>query len=213
MGSNSELHVVLTTMLSLDRKTMYMKLILLDYFPVLLLFCWWFVMYGVDAPLITLTAETCSMALILTVLFEVRWRCLFKYFKKEKDLKNIIQFTETLQYCQIMYDHHQAPPKSFMLSSIVFLNFAGVLNAAVLYIAPLGLFLEPDGDVFFYLMGFVLFGFSCLQISFIQPLLLNCDADTFKFIRSQALVFSETTTAAATTAKEPPESSGSVEIV
>ncbi|KAK9215126.1 hypothetical protein WN944_007129 [Citrus x changshan-huyou] len=201
MGSNSELHVVLTTMLSLDRKTMYMKLILLDYFPVLLLFCWWFVMYGVDAPLITLTAETCSMALILTVLFE------------EKDLKNIIQFTETLQYCQIMYDHHQAPPKSFMLSSIVFLNFAGVLNAAVLYIAPLGLFLEPDGDVFFYLMGFVLFGFSCLQISFIQPLLLNCDADTFKFIRSQALVFSETTTAAATTAKEPPESSGSVEIV
>ncbi|XP_024040576.1 uncharacterized protein LOC112098438 isoform X3 [Citrus clementina] len=67
MGSNSELHVVLTTKLSLDRKTMYMKLILLDYFPVLLLFCWWFVMYGVDAPLITLTAETCSMALILTV--------------------------------------------------------------------------------------------------------------------------------------------------
>ncbi|KAL9450873.1 hypothetical protein AB3S75_012584 [Citrus x aurantiifolia] len=182
MGSNSELHVVLTTKLSLDRKTMYMKLILLDYFPVLLLFCWWFVMYGVDAPLITLTAETCSMALILTVLFEVRWRCLFKYFKKEADLENIIQFTETLHYCQIMYDHHQATPKSFMLSSFVFLNFAGFLNAAVLYIAPL-------------------------------PLLLNCDADSFKFIRSQPLVFSETTTAAATTAKEPAESSGSDEIV
>ncbi|KAK9215127.1 hypothetical protein WN944_007130 [Citrus x changshan-huyou] len=201
MGSNSELHVVLTTKLSLDRKTMYMKLILLDYFPVLLLFCWWFVMYGVDAPLITLTAETCSMALILTVLFE------------EADLENIIQFTETLHYCQIMYDHHQATPKSFMLSSLVFLNFAGFLNAAVLYIAPLVLFLEPQGDGFYYLMCYVLSGFSCLQISFIQPLLLNCDADSFKFIRSQPLVFSETTTAAATTAKEPAESSGSDEIV
>ncbi|KAK9232708.1 hypothetical protein WN943_022956 [Citrus x changshan-huyou] len=160
MGSNSELHVVLTTKLSLDRKTMYMKMILLDYFPVLLLFCWWFVMYGVDAPLITLTAETCSMALILTVLFE------------EADLKNIIQFTAS----------NPATPKSFMLSSLVFLNFVGILNAATLYIAPL-------------------------------PLLLNCDADTFKFIRSQPLVFSETTTAAATTAKEPAESSGSAEIV
>ncbi|XP_024951772.2 uncharacterized protein LOC112497538 isoform X3 [Citrus sinensis] len=192
---------------------MYMKLILLDYFPVLLLFCWWFVMYGVDAPLITLTAETCSMALILTVLFEVRWRCLFKYFKKEADLENIIQFTETLHYCQIMYDHHQATPKSFMLSSFVFLNFAGFLNAAVLYIAPLVLFLELQGDGFYYLMCYVLSGFSCLQISFIQPLLLNCDADSFKFIRSQPLVFSETTTAAATTAKEPAESSGSDEIV
>ncbi|KAL9447745.1 hypothetical protein AB3S75_015256 [Citrus x aurantiifolia] len=213
MGSNSELHVVLTTKLSLDRKTMYMKLILLDYFPVLLLFCWWFVMYGVDAPLITLTAETCSMALIWTVLFEVRWRCLFQYFKKEADLENIIQFTETLHYCQIMYDHHQATPKSFMLSSLVFLNFAGFLNAAVLYIAPLVLFLELQGDAFYYLMCYVLAGFSCLQISFIQPLLLNCDADSFKFIRSQPLVFSETTTAAATTAKEPAESAGSDEIV
>ncbi|KAK9218595.1 hypothetical protein WN943_007232 [Citrus x changshan-huyou] len=196
MGSNPELHVVLTTKLSLER-----QFDLLDYFPVLLLFCWWFVMYGVDAPLITLTAETCSMALTLTVLFE------------EADLKNIIQFTETLHYCQIMYDHHQATPKSFMLSSLVFLNFAGFLNAATLYIAPLVLFLKPHGDGFYYLMCYVLFGFSCLQISFIQPLLLNCDADTFKFIRSQPLVFSETTTAAATTAKEPAESSGSAEIV
>ncbi|KAL9450876.1 uncharacterized protein LOC112098440 [Citrus clementina] len=202
MGRNSQLHVVLAAKLSLDRKTMYMKLISADFVPVLFLHFWW--VYGVDTPLMNLTAKTCFIALIMTVLFEVRWRYLFKYFKKEADLENIIQFTETPHYCQIMYDHHQEPPKSLIMSSLAFRICAVCPNVA-LYVAPLALFLKPsDDEGLFYLMISVLLGFSYFQISFIQPLLLDCDADTLKFIRSQHLVFMETNIAAATTVKEPP---------
>uniref|UniRef100_A0A1S8AD28 Uncharacterized protein n=1 Tax=Citrus limon TaxID=2708 RepID=A0A1S8AD28_CITLI len=103
-----------------------------------------------------------------------------------------------------MYDHHQEPPKSLIMSSLAFRICAVCPNVA-LYVAPLALFLKPsDDEGLFYLMISVLLGFSYFQISFIQPLLLDCDADTLKFIRSQHLVFMETNIAAATTVKEPP---------
>ncbi|ESR46112.1 hypothetical protein CICLE_v10002930mg [Citrus x clementina] len=100
-----------------------------------------------------------------------------------------------------MYDHHEEPPKSLIMSSLAFRICAICPNMA-LYVVPLALFLTPFNDEgLFYLMISGLLGFSYFQISFIQPLLLDCDIATLKFIRSQPVVFMETNTDAATTVK------------